>query len=60
MRNLANTKTILFPNKAEELAAELNSDTDDDWTYKVVRGVYDPGAAWVACYDEKGRFVNFF
>lgn len=43
---------------AEALAAELNAEADDDWTYAVESG--RPGYARVAAYDEDGILVAYF
>ena len=47
---------------ATELVNRLNSDSDDDWTYKV-DDIENPVTGetnyLVACYDEDGEFVEF-
>ena len=56
MKKLLDTTSHLYPpNKAEEIAEEMNS--VDDWTYKVVHDPTGKGHSFIEIYDEDGEFV---
>ena len=52
---LMNT-SFFTPEKAEEIAAELNA--TDDWDYKVKHHPTGTGYSFIEVYDEDGEFIS--
>ena len=59
MLKLTDTTSQLFqPKKADELAAKLNGNVDDDWAYVVHHDPTGKGYSFIKIYDEDGEFVS--
>ena len=48
--------SFFSPEKAEEIAAELNA--TDDWDYKVKHHPTGAGYSFIEVYDEDGEFIS--
>ncbi len=59
MLRLDQTPKLYPPEKAEQIAAELNAQ-DDDWTYKVDHDPKGTGYSRIKVYDEDGEFVAYW
>jgi len=55
MKLLDTTHTLYSPDKAEEVAAEMNA--TDDWNYKVIHDPKGTGYSFIEVYDEDDEFV---
>ena len=54
------TTNLLTPENAKALAAKLNADPEDDWTYEVVNGDGKSGPfARVLIRDEDGEELGY-
>lgn len=49
--------TAMTEDKANEITATLNADTEDNWTYKVFECV-TTGLFYVSTYDEDNVFIG--
>ena len=57
MRKMLNTTSNLYaPERAEEIAKEMNA--SDDWTYTVIHDPAGTGYSFIEIYDEDGEFVS--
>ena len=54
---LDTTETLYTKEKAEAIAAMMNADTDDDWTYLPNHCPNGTGFSFIEVYDEDGEFV---
>ena len=60
MKRIDKTPAKLFSREnAENLAAQLNADQDDDWTYKAEHDPKGTGYSKVAAYDEDGELAAY-
>jgi hypothetical protein len=50
--------SLYSPAKADQIAAQMNSDPDDDWTYTAVHDPKGTGYSFVEVHDEDGEFVG--
>ena len=50
--------TLFTPTAARTLAAQLNADTEDGWTYTVVDDPTGRGQSYILIRDEDGAVVN--
>jgi len=55
---LKHIPTVFGIDKAKELAADLNADEEDTWSYHVEKGIHGTGAALVKVKDEEGVVVG--
>jgi len=55
---LNHTGNLFAPAKADELAAELNSDVEDDFVYTVVHCPKGTGLSFVTITDEDGHNIG--
>jgi len=53
-----NTYKSFSPEKAEQVAAELNAVEDDDWTYVVRHDPKGTGYSFIEVYDEDGYLIG--
>ena len=62
MKLLDTTHQIFTPEQAREVAAQLNGDVDDDWTYIVEDNPNPDGleTAIIKIYDEDNEFVTLW
>ena len=60
MKLLKEVQTPLSEEKAESIAAKLNADPEDDWTYKTTRTLCadDIVRSFVQAFDEDGKFAG--
>jgi len=59
MQALINTTEKMFkPAKADEVAAVMNANVDDDWTYTAVHDPKGTGYSFIAITDEEGFSVG--
>jgi hypothetical protein len=49
---------LFQPAKADELAAKMNADKDDDWTYEVVHCPKGTGLSFIKIFDEENEFIG--
>ena len=56
---IKNPNSIMTTERAEKLAADLNADNLDDWTYEVVKNPENESRAIVKASDENGDFVTY-
>ena len=49
---------LMEPAKADELAATMNEDPEDDWRYVAVHDPKGAGQSFIAMYDEVGEKVG--
>jgi len=49
---------LFLPKSADEAAARLNADADDDWTYVVRHDPKNTGGSWIDILDEDGERVG--
>ena len=52
------THTGLSPERASELAEDLNADPLEDWTYQVRHDPKGTGFSFVEIYDETGTYLG--
>ena len=55
---ISHTEKMFKPEEADRIAAELNADPDDDWTYEAVHSPTGTGYSFINIYDEDGEFVG--
>ena len=55
---MLDTTTLMSPDKANDLAEVLNSDKDDDWTYKAQHDPKGTGMSFVTIHDETGTRIG--
>jgi hypothetical protein len=60
MKLLKEVQTPLSEEKAEKIAAKLNADPEDTWTYKTTRSLCadDIIRSFVQAFDEDGKFAG--
>ncbi len=58
MVKLNTTSQLFQPKEADELAAKLNGNVDDDWVYVVHHDPTGEGYSFIKIYDEDGEFVS--
>lgn len=58
MAIIRTTPTLFTPARADAMAAELNSDGDDDWTYTARHDPKGTGGSLIDIYDEDGEFIG--
>ena len=51
-------ETMFAPAKADDVAAVMNANVDDDWNYVVVHDPKGTGRSFINVIDEDGEFVS--
>ena len=55
---LSHQGSLYSPEKADEIAASMNADKYDDWTYTVVHCPKGTGLSFINITDEENEFVG--
>lgn len=58
MKLIDTTAKLYNPADAEEKAAKMNANADDDWAYIVKHDPKGTGYSLIEVYDEDGEFVT--
>ena len=56
---MIHVETLFEPAIAEEMAANLNADPEDDWTYQVKHDPAGTGGSLVGIYEFDGAFIGY-
>jgi len=55
---MIHVETLFEPAIAEEMAANLNADPEDDWNYQVKHDPAATGGSLIGIYESNGAFVG--